>query len=297
MKTIEDLIKLAKKKDKKRLVVACGDDSHVLLAVEHARKIGLIEVILVGDVKKTEAIALSNHIDLSFYKLIDEPDRMTAALLSASLIYHKEADILMKGFIDTKLVLKAVLNKTYPLIGNKRLSHMSLIDSTYYHKLFMLTDAAMNIDYSLPVKVDLINNGVEVLLKLGVFYPKVAVLAAVEKINPKMQATLDAEALVALNRGGDIKNCLVDGPFQLDNAINEAAAVHKNIASEVAGNADLLLLPSIEAANIFYKSLMFLSGAKSASIITGAAVPIIVTSRADSHETKFNSIALGVLLS
>ena len=279
---IQDVINLAKKRGPKTVSVACCQDKEVLLAVENARKEGIIEAILVGDIDKTKEIAEKLNIDLNNYELIDIKDLSEASLKAVELVSSKKADIVMKGLVDTSIVLKAVLNKEIGLRTGNVLSHTGVFAVEGYNRLFFITDAAMNIDPDLNTKLDIEE-------------PKVAVLCAKEKVNPKMPDTVDAKELEEMYKRGEIKNCIVGGPFALDNAVSEEAAKHKGIDHPVAGKADVLLVPDIEAGNIFYKSMTFFAKAESAGLVLGAKAPIVLTSRADSDVTKLNSIALGVL--
>ena len=291
---IQDVINLAKKRGPKTVSVACCQDKEVLLAVENARKEGIIEAILVGDIDKTKEIAEKLNIDLNNYELIDIKDLSEASLKAVELVSSKKADIVMKGLVDTSIVLKAVLNKEIGLRTGNVLSHTGVFAVEGYNRLFFITDAAMNIDPDLNTKKQIIENAVRLARALDIEEPKVAVLCAKEKVNPKMPDTVDAKELEMYKRG-EIKNCIVGGPFALDNAVSEEAAKHKGIDHPVAGKADVLLVPDIEAGNIFYKSMTFFAKAESAGLVLGAKAPIVLTSRADSDVTKLNSIALGVL--
>lgn len=293
LKTIQDLIELAKNKPQKRLVVAVANDPYVLKAVEHARQVLNIKPILVGDeIAITHELQALNY-DIKAYQIVDEPNGVLACKQAAYMIRQGEGDILMKGLIDTSILLKAVLDKEFGIRGPRRLSHITLLELKHYHKLLLLSDAAMNIAPDVELKKEIILNGVEVLHKIGIEKPNVGVIAAVEKVNPKMVATTDAQALIESHTDASYQ---ISGPFGLDNAINKEAALHKGVNDPMAGEVDFLLMPAIEAGNILYKALMFLSDAKSASVVCGATHPIVLTSRADSDETKFNSIALAALL-
>ncbi|MCV2232538.1 phosphate acyltransferase [Paracholeplasma manati] len=292
-KTIQDLIELAKNKPQKRLVVAVANDPYVLKAVEHARQVLNIKPILVGDEIAITHELQALHYDIKAYQIVDEPNGVLACKQAAYMIRQGEGDILMKGLIDTSILLKAVLDKEFGIRGPRRLSHITLLELKHYHKLLLLSDAAMNIAPDVELKKEIILNGVEVLHKIGIEKPNVGVIAAVEKVNPKMVATTDAQALIESHTDVSYQ---IGGPFGLDNAINKEAALHKGVNDPMAGEVDFLLMPAIEAGNILYKALMFLSDAKSASVVCGATHPIVLTSRADSDETKFNSIALAALL-
>ena len=199
----------------------------------------------------------------------------------------------MKGNVGTATLLKGVLNKEWGLRKNELLSHIALFEvPAYHHKLIALSDVAMNIAPDLNAKVNIIRNSIEFLNKLGINEPKIAVLGAVELVNDMMPATMDAALLSKMADRGQIPNCLIDGPLAFDNAISAASAKHKGIRSNVAGEADMLLLPDIEAGNVLYKSFVFFANAKVASLILGASAPIVLTSRSDSEESKLDSIIL-----
>ena len=202
----------------------------------------------------------------------------------------------MKGLVDTSVILKAALNKEFGLRTQNRISHVSVMETANYHKLLLMSDGAMNIAPSVDEKRQIIENSVKIAHALGNPRPNVAIIGAVEKINPQMEATLDARDLKKMQEDGIIKNCEVGGPFAIDNAINKEAALHKGIKDPMAGEADILIMPRIEAGNVFYKTMMFLANAKSASVIAGAQKPIVLTSRADSTMSKYYSIALSALV-
>jgi len=202
----------------------------------------------------------------------------------------------MKGLVDTAIILKAVLDKEIGLRTAKVLSHVAVADIDGYDRLFYITDAAMNIEPDLQTKKQIIENAVQVAKALGNDRPKVACVCAVEKVNSKMPATLDADELVKMNQLGDLTGCTVAGPLALDNAVSIEAAQHKGITNPVAGNADILLMPCIETGNTLYKSIGFFAKGRIAGIVVGAKAPIVLTSRADSDSAKLNSIAMGILL-
>jgi phosphate butyryltransferase len=215
-----------------------------------------------------------------------------------ALVRAGEADMLMKGVLDTSILLKAALNKENGLNAGRLTSHVAVMEVPTYHKLLIVTDAAINIAPDLAGKLDIIANAVQVARAIGLANPKVALLAAVEKVNwDKMPCTADAAIITQMNRRGQLKGCIVDGPLALDNAVSAESAQIKKIVSEVAGDADILVAPDIEAGNILYKCLLDLGQAKGAGIVVGASKPIVLTSRADSAETKLASIALAALAS
>ena len=296
-KNLAEFVEEAKKEKKKRVAVAASEDKHVLEAVRDAIKEGIVDAILVGSKAETERLMSEIGFDPSWAELIPASDPVEAASKAVGLIRDKQADVLMKGLVQTAALLKAVLDKEKGLRSGALLSHLGLFQSPYYHKLFGVTDAGMNVAPSFEEKVSILTNAVEMFHKIGITMPKVAVVAAVETVNPKMDATVHAALLTQMNRRGQIKGCVIDGPLALDNAVSKEAAKHKGIESEVAGDADILLVPDIESGNLIYKALNFLGGAVAAGVILGAAAPIVLTSRADSEQSKHFSIALAVALS
>ncbi len=302
MKTMAEMIAAAKEVSRRtglvRIAVAAAQDEEVLEAVESARAEGLATAILIGDQASMEKIAAEKGIDLSLYLVEHEPDPAKAAASAVARVRRGDAAFVMKGLLDTSVLLKAVLNKETGLNAGRLVSHVGLAESPYYHKLFFMTDAAINIAPNLAEKVDIIRNAVDCAHALGVEVPKVALLAAVEKVNPdKMPCTVDAAVLTQMNRRGQLAGCVVDGPLALDNAISAESARIKKIDSPVAGDADILVAPDIEAGNILYKCVLDLGGAQGAGLVMGAGAPVVLTSRADSAATKKASIALAVLVS
>ena len=295
-KDFEELLILAQEKGPKRISVAVAEDKGVLSAIKIAKDRGIIEPVLVGNKEKIDSIAKEVGLNLDDVKIIHEEDGIKASRIATELVTKKEADVLMKGLIDTSIIMKQVLDREIGLRNENVISHIALFEVPTYHKIFMVTDAAMNIAPDLVQKKEIIENAVNMALSIGISMPKVAVLAAKEKVSPKMEATIDAEELKSMNEDGIIKNCIVDGPLALDNAINEESAKIKGIESEVAGDADILIVPDIEAGNVLYKALTFLANARSAGLIVGARAPIVLTSRADNEEAKLNSIALATLM-
>lgn len=301
MNHISEIIEKAKTFGRRKLAVASAQESSVLEAVVDAYNEGIAEPILVGDPVAIRAAAKEANggkgVDISRFELIEEANVSAAAARAVALVRSGEAAFLMKGIIDTSLLLRAALNKETGINAGRLASHVAVMEVQTYHKLLVLTDAALNIAPDVPAFVDIINSAVVVANALEVKTPKVALLAAVEKVNPdKMPCTVTASILTQMNRRGQIKNCIIDGPLALDNAISAESARIKKIQSDVAGDADILVTPDIEAGNILYKCLIDLAGAKGAAIVMGAAVPIVLTSRADTAETKLASIALASLL-
>jgi len=292
LKKLSDLESVVQKEPKKRLILSAAQDKLSLNAVISASAKGVIEPILIGDKAEIKAIAKIGGFSLDGISIVDEPDTEKAVELAVKLVRRGEAEILMKGMVGTSTLLKAVLNKDWGLRTGKLLSHFALFEVETYHKLIAVTDVAMNIAPNLQEKIAILNNSVAYLNALGISNPKVAVLGAVEMVNESMSATLDAALLSKMNQRDQIKNCIVDGPLAFDNAISYESAKHKGIRSEVAGDTDLLLMPDIEVGNVLYKSLVFFAKAKVASVILGASVPIVLTSRSDSEQAKFDSIML-----
>jgi len=295
MKNFKQALELARSKGKKTVSVACAQDKDVLLAVDKAREAGIVDAILVGDEGKIREIAAANNVNLDNYRVVDKTDLTEASREAVKLVSAGEADMLMKGLVDTSIVLKAVLDKEIGLRGDSILSHVAVFEIEGWDRLFYVTDAAMNIAPKLDAKKKIIENAVKVARSLEVELPKVACLCAKEKVNEKMPDTVDAKALEDMNKSGELKDCLVGGPFALDNAISEEAARHKGMDHPVAGKADILMTGDIEAGNVLYKSMAFFAKSKNAGIIVGARKPIILTSRADNEEAKLNSIILGSL--
>lgn len=294
---LEELIPLAKKKGTKRLAVAAAEDIYVLNAIHNATELGLIAPIFIGSKANILSSAKTAGVNIHEKDIIDRASPDLASKEAVSLVANGQAEILMKGQVSTNILLKHVVSKEYGLLSGNLLSHLAIFESPLYHKLFGLSDAAMNIAPDLSEKKDILANAVSAFHSLGIQNPKVALLAAVEKVNPKMKTTLDAAALKVMSERGQIGRCIVDGPLALDNAISSEAARHKQIVSDVAGDADILIAPDIDSGNILYKSLSFLGNTKCAAIILGSISPIVLTSRADSEENKFLSITLGVLTS
>lgn len=296
LKSISSFIEMAKKGPKKRVAVAAAEDEPVLMAVSNAISEGIIEPVLVGDEKQIREIAEKISFSLDGIEVVNELNPAVSCKKAVALIKEKKADILMKGLVGTADLLRAVLDKENGLRKGSVISHIAFFETPHYHKLFIVTDAAMNVAPEFKEKVAIVENAVDACHRLGIEKPKVAVIGAVETINEKMEATVHAGMLSMMNKRGQIKGCIIDGPFALDNAVSKEACIHKKIETEVGGDADILLCPDIEAANVLYKCLNFLGGAESAAVIMGASVPIILTSRADSEVSKLNSIALAAAM-
>lgn len=296
IKSFQELLKTVKKKQPTTIAVAVAQDKEVLQAVDFACRYGIVKAILIGDKTEVKRIAGEVEIDLAGHEIIDITDKDMACNKAVELIRCGKATLPMKGFVDTSVFLKAVVNRETGLSKGRLLSHVGVLSIQGYDRMFIVSDAAMNIAPDLSEKVDMIYNAVDVARALGNDLPKVAILCAVEKVNPKMPATIDAEELTKMNERGEIKGCLVKGPLALDNAVSIEAARHKGINHPVAGAADILLTPDIEAGNMLNKSMEYFGRAEKAGVIMGAKVPVILTSRASSETAKLNSIALGILV-
>ncbi|MCX6252880.1 MAG: bifunctional enoyl-CoA hydratase/phosphate acetyltransferase [Bacteroidia bacterium] len=297
LKNLNDLKSLVEGGPRKKLVLAAAQDQHSLGAVVRAWKDNIIEPIFIGDKEGIQNICASNNYDITGLRIIHEPDTEMSVEMAVRMVSSKQADILMKGKVGSSTLLKCVLNKEWGLRTGNLLSHFALFEVETYHKVIAVTDVAMNIAPNLQEKIAIVNNAVACLNKLGYSMPKVAVLGAVEMVNENMEATLHAALLSKMNQRDQIKNCIIDGPLAFDNAVSLESAQHKGIRSEVAGDTDLLLMPDIEVGNVLYKSLVFFAKAKVASIILGALVPIVLTSRSDSEQAKFDSILLSAAAS
>ncbi|MEY2192393.1 phosphate butyryltransferase [Neobacillus sp. BF23-41] len=294
---LDSLINKAAQVSSNTVAVAAAEDLEVIEAVIAALDQNLANFILFGDEEKINSIIelkKQKNISNNYLKVINANSNAAAAELAVKAVFNKEANVLMKGNIPTNIFLKAVLNKEYGLRTGNVLSHIAAFEVPGFNRFTIVTDAAMNIAPDLEQKAQIIKNAVSLARSIGIEIPKVAPIAAVEVVNPAMQATLDAALLTVMNKRGQISDCIVDGPLALDNAVSTLAAEHKGIHSEVAGNADILLVPTIEVGNVLYKSLIYFANAKVGAVIAGAKAPIVLTSRADSAESKLYSLALAL---
>jgi len=278
-----------------QVAVAKAEDSEVLLAVKEALRLNLAGFQLIGDELKIRQLAEEISLPLDKLIIVNESSDEAACRTAVRSVSNGKAHILMKGLVPTATILKAVLDKEIGLRTGRVLSHVAVFEVAGYERLVFLTDAAMNIAPDLQQKQQIIQNAVDLAISFGINLPKVAVLAALEKVNPQMSATVDAALLSKMAERGQINNAIIDGPLALDNAISIEAAQHKGISGEVAGLADILLVPTIEVGNALYKSLVYFAKAQVGAVITGAKAPIVLTSRADTYETKLNSLVLAVL--
>lgn len=296
IKSFNEIIEKVKQNDMKKVAVAVAQDEAVLRAVKDAKDNGIADAVLVGNHDEIVSIALKIGMDIKQYEIVDEPDVKKAALKAVELVSSKKADMVMKGLVDTATFLRSVLNKEVGLRTGSLMSHVAIFETEAFDRLLFLTDVAFNMYPELKDKVQIINNAVKVAHAVGIEEPKVAPVCAVEVVNPNMPATLDAAMLAKMSDRGQIKGCIVDGPLALDIALSEEAAHHKKVTGPVAGKADILLMPNIETGNVMYKTLTYTTHSKNGCLLVGTAAPVVLTSRADSHETKMYSIALAALV-
>jgi len=289
--SIENLFKKATDSSASVVSVAACADVHVLEACIAAAEKGIARFVLVGDIEKTQKLAAEANLDLTGFETVNEPDDMEACKKAVALVSEGKATALMKGIIDTSVIMRAALDKDAGMRTGNKLSHVAAFELPTYHKLLFVTDAAINIAPTQDDKVQIIQNAVAALNNLGISSPKTALLAAKEKADEKMPVTMEYAEIVKM----DLPNCIIDGPLALDNAVSKEACEVKGINSPVGGDADLLVAPDIEAGNILYKSLAFLANSRNGGVVLGAKRPIILTSRADSADSKLISIALSVL--
>ena len=281
----------------KKVSVANAQDDAVLEAVRAAKDKNIADAILVGDEDKIKEIAASKNIDVSDFEIVDVKDMIEAARTAVKLVHDGKADMYMKGLIDTKDFLRSVLDKEVGLRTGNPLSHVAVFEVEGYDRLLFLSDVAFIPYPTLEDKVGIIKNTVEVAQACGIACPKVAPVAAVEVVNPKMPVTVEAAELTKMNEEGQIEGCIVDGPLSLDLAIDPEAARHKGATGrKIVGDADVILFPDIHAGNLVYKCLVHTANVKNGCILTGTKAPVILTSRSDEFETKVNSIALAALV-
>lgn len=296
-KSFVDLVSKVSEYSIKTVAVAVAQDDAVLAAVRACKERNIANAILVGNEKKIREIALCINMDLSDYEIINEEDDYTAALTAVALVHNKKADMYMKGLIDTKSFLRSVLDKEVGLRTGRQLSHVCVFEIEGIDQLLFLSDVAFMAYPTLEDKVHIINNTVEICHACGISNPKVASLAAIEVVNPKMPCTVEAAELSRMSRDGEITGCMIDGPLSLDLAIDPEAAKHKGAEGRIiSGDADVLLFPDIHAGNLVYKCLVHTAKVKNGNILTGTSAPVILTSRSDDFETKVNSVALAAVV-
>lgn len=295
-KSFDELISKTTGKEMKKVSVSNAHDLPVLEAVKAAKEQGIATSVLVGDEAKIRELAASISMDLDEFEIINEPDTEKAALKAVELVHNGEADILLKGLLETKTFLKSILNKEVGLRTGKMMSHVCVFEIEGIDRLLFFTDVAFNTYPTLEEKVNIVKNAVEVAHACGIECPKVAPICAVETVNPKMQPTVDAAELTKMYEAGEFPGCELYGPLSMDLAIDEEAAVHKGVSNPVAGHADILLFPEIDSGNITYKILVRTAKVKNGNVLVGTKAPVVLTSRSDDFETKLHSIALAAVI-
>ncbi len=297
MQNFDQMVEAVRSHPIRKIAVAAAEDSYVIEAVSEARRRHIADAVLVGDQPRIQAIAAERGVSLEGTEIIHKPEPIEAVSEATRLVAAGEADILMKGYIHTDDFLRGVLNREQGLRTGSIISHVFIAEDKQRGKLVFVSDAAMNIAPDLEQKSAILLNAVYLAKLFGVERPRVAVLAAVELVNPAMPATMDAAALGTMaSRNQYVPSCVVDGPFALDNAISPEAAAHKRIEGPVAGQADILIVPDIEAGNIFVKSLVYFGGHRVIGLLVGTKAPVVLTSRADTMESKLLSMAGAVLM-
>jgi phosphate butyryltransferase len=277
------------------VAVAMANDHEVIRCIGEATRAGLARFILIGPRQKILAVAAADKVPLGEAQFIDEADDSQACATAALLVLEQRVQIVMKGLVQTATFTRAFLHKELDLVPKGNLvSHVAIFDISTYHKLLLMTDGGINIEPDVPRKAAILKNAIGFAHRIGIARPKVALLSAIEKINPKMRSTVDAQELVRMAEQGVFGSAIVDGPFGLDLAVSAEAARIKGVASDVAGDADLLLVPNIESGNILYKTLTQFTSTKVAGVLVGARCPMIITSRSDTEEVKFRTLGLAV---
>ncbi|MEM2029530.1 MAG: bifunctional enoyl-CoA hydratase/phosphate acetyltransferase [Candidatus Bathyarchaeia archaeon] len=293
---LTELLTMARGGGKRRLAIAAAEDEDALEAASLSVREDIADVILLGDEDRIWKIAKEMKLDLNKCEVINVPDPISAAQVAVKMVRNGEADFLMKGLVKTADLLKAVLDKDNGLRTGRLLSHVFLVEVPRKGRWYAITDAAIVVSPGISEKVQIIENAIELMHRLGIKEPKVALLAAIEVVNPAMPTTLEAAAITMMNLRGQIKGAIIDGPLALDVAIDERCAKIKGVKSPVAGNADVLVVPNVEAGNMLGKALIQAGGGRAAGVVMGALKPIVMTSRAQSAESKLLSIALGAFL-
>ena len=297
IRTLKQMEMLVKAKETPNMSVAYGQDGDTILAVERAVKENIVNGIMVGNKEVILQKCKDLNINPDIFRIVDEPNEKKSGEVAVKLIMEKKASILMKGLISTPYFLKAILNKDFDLIPKGTLlSHTALIEVSTYDKLFIVSDVAMIPDPTLENKVQMITYNVEIAKKLGIINPKVALITANEKVSDKMPCTMEAAIIAKMADRGQIKGAVVDGPLALDVAISKKACEIKGLKSPVEGYADILIFPNIESGNVFFKTCTLLANATLAAVVTGAPFPAVLTSRADSEDSKYYSIVLAAAL-
>jgi len=293
IKHLNELVESLENERTKKMAVAYAQDPNTIGAVATAVKKGIVDAYMVGDPDKIREVAEKENIDPSIFNIVDESDEQKAGKKAVSLVKSGECEILMKGLISTDKYMRAILNKEEGILPKGAvLSHVTVVDVPTYHKLMFLSDVAVIPLPTLEQKVKMINYSVNVAHRFGIENPKVALIAATEKANPKMPASAEAAIISKMGDRKQIKGCTIDGPLALDVAISKEACEIKGLKTDVGGDADVFIFPNIEAGNVFYKAVTRLAGGELAGIVVGTNVPVVLTSRGDSEASKLYSIAV-----
>lgn len=295
-KKLDDILFEAQGREVVKMVVVAAHDIQVLESIRMAVDHQLVEPILIG--RKHEILQLSEKIgfNVSGFEIKDSFNEVDASQLAISCLEENRASIIMKGFLPTNIFLKAIIDHEKLIDNQMIMSHVAIVQVMGYHKLLAISDVAMNVYPDLVSKKAIIENAINVAHKLKIDLPKVALLAPFEKVNPKINSTLDAQSIVEQYKNGEFTRCFIEGPLALDNAVSRESAFKKGINGIVAGDADILICNDLDSGNILYKSLVFLAGAQTAAIVTGASVPVVLTSRSDDALNKLYSIALAKIM-
>ena len=297
IKKLDHIVSLVKAREKLKLVIAYGEDRNTIEAASRAASEGLADIIITGSKKVINKTATELGIDTSNFELIDIPDEKQATEEATKMVSRGDAHVLMKGLCGTATYLRAILNKEWGLLPEGALlSHVTVFEVPTYHKLLIVSDVAVIPYPTLEQKITILQYCIDVAHKLGIDTPKAALIAPVEKVNPKIQSTVDAAIITKMADRGQIRGAIVDGPMAVDLAISRESVEIKRFRSDVAGDADILIFPNLDSANAFFKSLTHFAGAKLAAIVTGTKAPSILTSRADPAESKYYSMALALAM-
>lgn len=295
-RNLDELVMAARERGPARIAVAAGHDPDALAALKQARDMGLADAILVGNIDKIRALAGPIDYRLAPEQIIHETDEAAAARKAIGLIREGRADLLMKGKISTATLMRAVIDREAGLRTGRQLSQVIVFQVPGFKRLMLMSDAAINIAPGIEQKAEICRNAIEVAQAIGIAKPNLAALAALEFVNSEMPSTVDAAALAAMNRRGQIAGAFIDGPIALDVPLSRFAADRKNIDSPLVENTDIFICPNIDAANILYRAILYFANGESGGVVMGAKVPLILLSRAESPDTKIRSIAIGLLV-
>ena len=296
VKTINEIIQRAKALPTRKIAIAGEESEAVLKSADDALREDIADPILIGNREKIYEVAQKANVGLGAFSIVDAKDEVETARIAVELVSKGNAEVVVKGIVKTPVIMKAILDKEAGLRTDRLLTHVFLIEIEGFDRLLIVTDGGIIISPTLEEKIHIVQNAIDFALAIGIEEPKVALLGAIELVNPKMPESIEAAAISKMAERGQIKGGIVDGPLALDNAISEKSAKIKGIKSPIAGKADILVVPDIRSGNIFGKSLMYFSKIKSAALVVGAKAPIVLTSRSDSAENRLNSIAIGIIM-